>query len=138
MVRPFPDHMAVRLVAENRDLATADQIGDLSQVIFARHTAGRVVRRIQKDGPRRRVVGDKLLDVGQRRARAATLDVRHVGREIRAENQHAVAGIQEGLAEELLEDLGAGPRDDVFHLCRDAEFFLHELRRRLPKLRYAR
>src|SRR5207248_4646865 len=44
-------------------------------------------------------------------------DVRYIGRELRAKDEHGVARLQEGLAEELLEDLGSRPDDYVvrFH-----------------------
>jgi GMP synthase PP-ATPase subunit len=45
---------------------------------------------------------------------------KYVGK-VRAEHEHAVAGVQEGLAEELLENLRARPRDDVGRFGRDVE-----------------
>ena len=82
-------------------------------------------------------VGPEAVRLPQRRqhgARAAALDVRQVRRKIRAEDEHAVAGIQERLAEELLEHLGAGAGDDVARLGRDVELLAHELRGRRAKL----
>ena len=146
-----PDHVAVRLVAEHGDVAPAHDVGDALQVVLRRDAARRVVRRVQEDGARRRVVVQEPLDVGdgrakvvrlaQRRqhgARAAALDVRQVRRKVRAEDEHAVAGIQESLAEELLEHLGAGAGHDVARVGRDVELRADELRGRRPKLGHAR
>ena len=142
-----PDHVAVRLVAEHGDVAPAHDVGDALQVVLCRDAAGGVVRRVQEDGSRRGIVVEEPLDVGscrpeavrlaqrcQHGARAAALDVRQVRRKIRAEDEHAVAGIQERLAEELLEHLGAGAGHDVARLGRDGEFLADELRRRRAKL----
>ena len=63
-----PDHVAIRLVAEDGDVLAADEVGDALQVVLRRHAAGRVVRRVEEDRPRRRVVLEELLDVGDRRA----------------------------------------------------------------------
>ena len=123
-----PDHVAVRLVAEDGDVAAADEVGDAAASRPASSTppvglCGEFKKIARGDGSS----FEEPLDVGDGRAgsrslacsgvehgaRAAALDVRQVGREIRAEDEHAVAGIQERLAEELLEHLGAGARDDV-------------------------
>ena len=85
-------------------------------------------------------VGPKLICLLQRLrtpSAAAALDVRAVGREVRAEDQHRVAGIEERLAEELLEDLGAGPDDDVLGRDVDAEFLVVIRRDRLAERRQA-
>src|SRR5690606_2746770 len=68
------------------------------------------------------------------RARGPAQNVRQVRRKVRAEDEHAVAGIQERLAEELLEDLRPGARDDILRLRRHVELAAHEGRRRLAKL----
>ena len=86
-------------------------------------------------------VGRKPFACSQRRqhgARAAALDVRQVRRKIRAEDEHAVARVQERLAEELLEHLGAGADHDVARLGRDVELLAHELGGRRAKLGHAR
>ena len=56
---------------------------------------------------------------------------------MRAEHEHAVAGIEKRLAEELLKDLGARPDDDVLRAGGNAELLAHERRRRLAKRRQA-
>src|SRR5207245_1494041 len=49
----------------------------------------------------------------------------------------AVTGVQECLAEKLLENLGAGPNYHVFSPGRDSEFFPHEFRGFFAKRREA-
>ena len=66
-------------------------------------------------------------------AGAASLDVRAVGREVRREQQHGVAGVEESLAKELLEDLGSGRHDDVFRPDFNAEFTTVIIRDSLPE-----
>src|SRR5262249_30873039 len=95
--------------------------------------AGRVLRRIEEDGPGPRRLLDEALDVvevgaevvglAQRREDRhgpTPLQVGQVGGEVRREDEDGVAGIEERLAEELLEDLGAGPDDDVLRPDVDA------------------
>ncbi len=55
----------------------------------------------------------RRLEVGQHHARVAAEDVRRIGGKVRAEDQHAVAGVQERLAEQLLEILRARAGNDV-------------------------
>ena len=127
MVAAAPDHSVVRLVAEDRDVLAPHELGEPFQIVERRDAAGRIVRAVEKDGPRRLVVGEESPHVVQVRpeivrrlqlrhhdARVAPEDVRRIGREVRAEDQHAVAGIQKRLAEQLLEVLRARSRDDVF------------------------
>src|SRR5690606_8017282 len=71
------------------------------------------------------------------RAGAPAQDIRQIRRKVRAEHQHAVAGIQERLAEELLENLRSGPCDDILRLRRPAELAADERRRGLAELRDA-
>jgi hypothetical protein len=54
---------------------------------------------------------------------------------MRAEHQHGIPWIEEGLAEELLEDLGPGTDHDVLGLDADAIFALEVLGDRLAKRR---
>ena len=92
------------------------------------------MRRIQEDCLRAFGIANEVLDVVHVRAKlvlltqhavvnssAATLDVGRVRWEIGAEDQNVVAGIEHRLAEELLEDLGAGANYHVFRGNRDAE-----------------
>ena len=69
---------------------------------------------------------------------APALDVRGVGRELRREDEDRIARIEECLAEELLEDLGPRPDDDVLGPDRDAELAGVVLRDRLAERRQAR
>ena len=62
-VPALPDHVAVGLVGEDHHVLTPDQVGDRLQIVSRRHAAGRVVRRIEEDGPGARVGGQELLDV---------------------------------------------------------------------------
>src|SRR5262249_40326303 len=64
---------------------------------------------------------------------AAALDVRAVGGEVRREDEDGVAGVEERLAEELLEDLGAGGGGDVRGADGDAELALVVARHRLAE-----
>ena len=117
------------------------------QVVLRRHAAGGVVRRVEERSraatgrPRgsarcrpRRAESHSLAARRQHGACAAALDVRQIRREVGAEDQHAVAGIQEGLAEELLEHLRAGAGDDVARLGGNVELFADELRGRSSEL----
>ena len=151
MMPPLPDHVTVRLVAEDGDVLPPQQIGNVAQVLLGRHAAGRVVRRVEKDRLRRRGIVQKRsicstsrpeLVLERQRSqhdlRPAPFDVRHIRREVRAEHQHRVSRIEKRLAEELLEHLRPRPGDDVLRLGRDAELPLHEVGCRLAKLRQSR
>ena len=110
----FPDHVAIRLVAEHGDVLATHQIGDAPQVFFRRDAAGRVVRRVQEDGLRSRFELDEALDLTEVRAEMRSpgevgdtrasyhgaQDVRLVSREGRLEDEDRVVGFEEQLAEE--------------------------------------
>ena len=48
MVAAAPDHAVVRLVAENRDVLPAHELGEPFQIFERRDAAGRVVRAVQE------------------------------------------------------------------------------------------
>ncbi len=135
----LPNHVAIGLVAENGDVLPPHQVGNLFQIVDGRHTAGRVVGRIEEDGPRRFVFRQEPFDLGDLRAElirlsqrphdgpgAPPLDVRQIGRKIGPEDEHAIARVQKRLAEELLKDFCPGAGDNVLGLGRDAELAFDE------------
>ena len=108
---------------------------------------GRVGVLIQHDRLRRGIGVEEVLDVRdsgtklvallerrEHRPSRAALDVRHIGRELRTEDEAAISRIEERFAEELLEDFRPRPDDDVGCLSGDIELGLHEPRSRLAKL----
>ena len=101
----FPNHMAIRLVAEDGNVPIANQIGQLAQVLGGGNTPGGIVRRIKKDCAGTRTRSQELLHIVQIRPElmilskltgdhtgATALDIRAVGREMRTENQHLIGG----------------------------------------------
>lgn len=60
----FPDHVAVRLVAEDGDVLAADQVGDVLQILLGGNAAGRVVRRVEEDRLGRGVIAQEPFDLG--------------------------------------------------------------------------
>ena len=70
--------------------------------------------------------------------RLAALDIWKKGGKVRAENEDAVAWVQERFAKELLEDLGPRAHDDVLRVCGDPELIAHEFGRLFAKGRQAR
>ena len=132
-----PDHVAVRFIAENSDIAPPDQIRQGFQIVLGGHAAGRVMRRVEKDGPgmRRLVheplhiiqIGAELILLPQRtidRLGAAPLNVGAVRREMRTEDKNGISRIEKRLAEELFEHLGAAADHDILRPHRDSEFAL--------------
>ena len=126
VVPPLPHHAVVGLVGEHRHVAAPDEVGQSAQVVLGGDPAGGVVGAVEEDGLGPRVVVEEaahVVEVGPERPRGAQvrqhhprlapLDVRGVGREVRAEHEDAVAALDERVAEELLERLRAGSRDDV-------------------------
>ena len=69
----------------------------------------------------------RRLQLRQHDARVAPEDVRRIRGEVRAEDQHAVAGVEERLAEQLLEVLRARARDDVIAGDRQPVLAVHVL-----------
>ena len=59
----FPDHVTIRLVTEHRHIASTNQIRDIAEILLRRHAARGIVRRIQKDRARGRVVVQKVLTI---------------------------------------------------------------------------
>lgn len=135
----LPDHMAVRFVTEDGDVLATDEISEVTEVFFRGDAAGGIVRRVEKDrldagilaedGFDFRDVGAEVVALFERAeddATVAALDIGDVGGEIGAEDEDTIAGIDEGLAEELLEDLGTWADDDVFPFGGDIEFAFDE------------
>ena len=126
-VPAVPDHVAVRLVGEDhqvrargrgrrwrrgpRGVATppVGLCGEFRKIARGRGSVARKSRDVLGLGPK------PLLDAerGQHRRAPRRSQVGHVGREVRAEDQDAVAGLEQGLGEVLLERLGPGGDDDV-------------------------
>src|SRR5262249_20758867 len=132
LVLSLPDHVAIGLVAEDSNVPAAHEVGDAAQVLRRSDATGRIVRRGEEDrlGPRRgadaavaviqvRPALVLLAELARISDRAAAVDSRFVGREVRTEYQDGVAGTEERLAEELLERLRARADDHV--LCRDRD-----------------
>ena len=142
----LPDHVAVRLVAEHaRRSRPRTRSAMASRSSFVATPPVGLCGEFRKIAFGRFDVLEELLDRVQVRAERVLLrsgdvyrhaapaaDVRLEGRELRGEEQHRVAGLEEHLAEELLEHLRPGPDDDVLRSGRDAEL------RRVPSRRSAR
>ena len=65
MMLATPDHLIVRLVAKNRHVAAAHQIGQTCQIVERGHSTRRIVSAIEEDRPRLRIFFQESLDVGQ-------------------------------------------------------------------------
>ncbi len=154
VVRPLPDHVAVRLVAEDGDVLAADEIGDASQVFLGGDAAGRIVRGVQEDGLRRRVCrrgtarssddsGRNSCDCMQRRAddrpRPAALDVRHIGRESTGlKTSTPSPGLRNASQKNCSKTLAPGPTTMFSAFGGNAELAFDELGGRLAELRQPR
>ncbi len=57
-----PDHVAIRLVREDRQIVPACDVRDGVEVFGERHSAGRVVRGVQEHGAWLGVVRDEVRD----------------------------------------------------------------------------
>ena len=68
MMLPLPDHRIVRLVAEDGHVTAPDQPRQLFEIVQRRDASGRIVRRVQDDGLRARVVREEAFDIAQVRA----------------------------------------------------------------------
>ena len=110
--------------------------------------AGRVVRAVQEHRLRTRVLSEEATNIvevrpervrrpqaRQHHPRAAPGDVRRVGREIRAEHQHAVVRLQKRLTEQLLEGLRPRSGDDMVGGDRQTVLLVEVGGRRSAKLR---
>jgi len=135
----FPDHVAVGFVAEDGDVLAADEVGEIAEVIFGGDASGGIVRGVEEDsldagvlaedGFDFRDVGAEVVALLKRAEDDATvtaLNIGDVGGEIGAEDEDAIAGVNEGFAEELFEDFGPGADDDVFAFGGDIEFAFDE------------
>ena len=99
------------------------------QILGGGNATRGIVRRVKKNRPGPRTRGQEQFHVVQIRAElvilakltgddaaAAPFDVRAVGREMRAEDEHFITWIQKRFAKELLEQLGPRTDDDVLGL----------------------
>ena len=73
---PLPDHVAVRLVAEDGHVLAADRIGDPLEIVLCGDSARRIVRRIEEDRLGRFVFSEKPLDLGYLRPELVRLQQR--------------------------------------------------------------
>ena len=146
MVPSLPDHVAIGLVGEDRDLLASHQVGNRHQILLGRHAPGGILGGVEKNGLGLRIVSQEpfnrghfgpetvgLLQRGQHRASTAAFDIGNVGRKERAEDQHTVTGVQESLAEELFEDLRSRSGHDVSGNRGNVELVGDELRGRLSE-----
>ena len=76
----------------------------------------------------------RRFQLGQHDARVAPEYVRRIGGEVRAEDQHGVAGVQERLAEQLLEVFRARAGDHMVARDRQSVLAIDVLGRGLPEL----
>src|SRR4051812_48806503 len=142
-----PYHAVVWLVTEHGHVPAANKAGKSFQIFTERHTTRGVVRAVQEDGARARIVGQKRLHVlqvrpeivrrlktGQHHSGIAAENVGRVGGKVRAEHENAVACVEKRLAEQLFEIFCARSRDDVLRGGGHAVLALHILGRRGAKL----
>ena len=135
MMSSLPHHVAIRLVTEYDNVAALHQLPQTVQVLRSSHSPRWVVRRVKKKSLGARSRAQKSFHVIQIRPkmilfakhavnglRTPSFDVRPVGGKMRRENQHRVPGIEESLAEELLENFGTGTGHDVVGRDLDTEF----------------
>ena len=113
-----------------------------------RHPAGRVVGRVQEDGARPWVSGQEVphvlgpgpepvldLEGNQDRASLPALQVGNIRGKVRTEHQDAVARVDQGLGEVLLEWLRSRGHHDILRTGRIAELGGHERGGRLAESR---
>ena len=149
---PLPDHVAVRLVAEHRDVAAANEVGDALQVVLAspRRRSGCAAssgRSRAATGPRRgtarcrrRRAGSRSLacsGVSTARAPRRSMFGRYVGK-YGLKTSTPSPGFRNASQKNCSNTLAPGPTTMLLGLGRDAELLAHELGGRLAELGNAR
>ena len=146
MVPTLPNHMAIRLIAEDGDARPSHQIGDAGEIGPGGDAAGRIVGRVQENrlGPGLRL--DEGLDIFQAGSEAVLLpqgvihsprspprDIRVVGGKSGLKHHDGIAWLEEQLAEELLDRLRTRHDDHIVGCRGDGELRLHGARDRFPE-----
>ena len=120
---------AVNLVRKHHDVAIADDLGNIADVLLAQHSAGRILRRIQNDEPgaiadqRRQFVHIEaeiflLAQADGHRPRPDVVNHRLVNREARVGEDDFISGVGQAPAERKENNwLAAG--DDHHLVARD-------------------